>query len=81
MNISDKIKILLKYKGLKQKDLAPHFGMSEAAIRNKFARGSFSADDLILIAEIAGAPLGFEVGSGTRVTFDKGDIRPDKERE
>ena len=49
--VSDKIKGLLSMKGKKYKELAKLFGISEQAMRNKFARGSFSADELIMIAD------------------------------
>lgn len=76
MSASDKIKAVLRLKGLKQKDLAAYLGMTQQSLVNKFKRGSFSINDLVKIAELTGAPLGFEIGSGSRVTFDKDDIRP-----
>ena len=51
--VSDKIKGLLSMKGKKYKELAKLFGISEQAMRNKFARGSFSADELIMIVDNA----------------------------
>lgn len=76
---SEKIKHLLRLKGMTQKDLAEHFNMSPSAMRNKFAKGSFNLDDLIRIAGITGAPLGFEISANSRITFDKDDIRPEKD--
>ena len=48
--VSDKIKALLNIKGKKYKELAQLFGISEQAMRNKFARGSFS--NLLLLKVI-----------------------------
>lgn len=77
---SEKIKLLLRLKGMTQKDLAPYFDMTPQAMRNKFTRGSFSLDDLIKIADITGAPLQFDVSTNSKITFDKDDMRPDKEQ-
>lgn len=78
MSASEKIKAVLQLKGLKQKDLAAYLGMSEQSMRNKFARGSFSVDDLIKVATLSSAPLGFEISPNSRIIFDNKDIKPMK---
>lgn len=73
--VSDKIKGLLSMKGKKYKELAQLFGISEQAMRNKFARGSFSADELIRIADFVGCQLAFEIDDIQKVLLTKDDIR------
>ena len=73
--VSDKIKGLLSMKGKKYKELAQLFGISEQAMRNKFARGSFSADELIMVADFVGCQLAFEIDNAQKVLLTKDDIR------
>lgn len=60
--ISDRIKSVLQLNGKKNVDLAAYLGMSPQSLQNKLSRGSFSADDLIRIAEFTGAELAFLMG-------------------
>lgn len=73
--VSDKIKGLLSIKGKKYKELAQLFGISEQAMRNKFARGSFSADELIMVADFVDCQLAFEIDNAQKVLLTKDDIR------
>lgn len=73
--VSDKIKGLLSMKGKRYKELAQLFGISEQAMRNKFARGSFSADELIMIADFVGCQLAFEIDNAQKVLLTKDDLR------
>lgn len=73
--VSDKIKGLLSMKGKKYKELAKLFGISEQAMRNKFARGSFSADELIMVADFVGCQLAFEIDNAQKVLLTKDDLR------
>lgn len=73
--VSDKIKGLLSMKGKKYKELAQLFGISEQAMRNKFARGSFSADELIMVADFVGCQLAFEIDNFQKVLLTKDDLR------
>ena len=73
--VSDKIKGLLNMKGKKYKELAQLFGISEQAMRNKFARGSFSADELIMVADFVGCQLAFEIDNAQKVLLTKDDLR------
>ena len=73
--VSDKFKGLLSMKGKKYKELAQLFGISEQAMRNKFARGSFSADELIMVADFVGCQLAFEIDNAQKVLLTKDDLR------
>jgi len=72
--ITGKIKALLAMAGKRNVELAEYLGMSPQSLQNKFNRGSFSADDLIRIAEFTGAELAFNM-EGDRVTLDASCIR------
>lgn len=74
--VSDKIKALLSMKGKKYKELAKLFGISEQAMRNKFARGSFSADELIRIADFLNCQLAFNIDHEQKIILTMDDIRP-----
>jgi len=73
--VSDKIKGLLSMRGKKYKELASLFGISEQAMRNKFVRGSFSADELIMIADFAGCQLAFEMDDSQKILLTTADLR------
>ena len=55
-------------------ELASYYGISPQSMRNKFNRGSFSAEDLIKISDFLGATLSIEIDS-QKITLDKNDIR------
>ena len=57
--ISNKIKGLMSIKGKKSYELAKYFGITAAAMRNKMSRDSFSAEDLIKIADFLEIDLAF----------------------
>lgn len=63
-------------KGKKYKELAKLFGISEQAMRNKFARGSFSADELIRIADFLNCQLAFNIDHEQKIILTMDDIRP-----
>ena len=73
--VSDKIKMLLKMRGKQNKELAHVFGISEQAMRNKFARGSFSADELIKVADYLNCQLVFEADSQQKIYLTPDDLR------
>ena len=73
--VSDKIKALLNMKGKKYKELAQLFGISEQAMRNKFVRGSFSADELIQIASFANCQLAFNIDNEQKIVLTVDDLR------
>ena len=72
--LTDKIKALLALKGKKNVELAKYLGISPQSLRNKFARGSYSAEDLIKIADFLGCNLLFEIDN-QRFVLDMNDIR------
>lgn len=76
--VSDKIKALLSMKGKKYNELATLFGISPQAMRNKFVRGSFSADELIMIADFLNCQLAFEVDNEQKIFLTTEDIRKSK---
>lgn len=73
--VSDKIKALLNMKGKKYKELAQLFGISEQAMRNKFVRGSFSADELIQIASFTNCQLAFNIDDEQKIVLTVDDLR------
>lgn len=75
MGVSDKIKALLKMKGRKMNELADYLGIGRQSLSNKFSRGSFSAEDLIKIADFLGCALAFEIDDAQKIILDKSDIR------
>jgi len=75
--ITGKIKALLAMAGKRNTELARYLGIFPQSLQNKFNRGSFSADDLIKIAEFTGAELLIQLGDD-RIVLDSSCIR-DKE--
>jgi len=75
MAVTDKVKAMLSLKGKKVGDLAVHFEMSSQAMRNKMHRGSFSAEDLIKIADFLEAELIFKMSDNQNIVLDKDDLR------
>lgn len=75
MAISSKIKALLNLSGKDHAGLAKYLGISSQALSNKFYRDSFSAADLIKIADFTGCPLAFVSNDGNKISFDISDIK------
>ena len=76
MAVSDKVKAGLKLEGKKIEELAEMLGISRQSMSNKFYRGSFSAEDLIKIANFLGYSLAL-VGEKQSIIFDMDDIKED----
>ena len=55
--ISQRLKSWLVLNDKKAVELANYMGISAQSLNNKFARGSFSIDDLIRIADFTGSTL------------------------
>lgn len=70
MSVSNTIKALLYMKEKKQTELASHFGMNPQSMANKMSRESFSAKDLIKIAEFTGCRLAFVMDDGQNLYLD-----------
>lgn len=79
MSVSDKIKAGLKLNGKEISSLAEMLNISRQSMSNKFYRDSFSAEDLIKIADFLGYSLAF-VGDKQNILFDLDDITADTER-
>ena len=77
MPVANKIKYVMGEKGKKREDIANVLNISSQAVSNKFNRDSFSADDLIKIADCLGVSLAL-VDNGKIITFDMYDIKQNK---
>ena len=77
MAVADKIKAFLKIKGKDTVALAEYLQISKQALSNKYYRDSFSAEDLIKIADCLGVSLAL-VDNGKIIAFDMDDIRTNK---
>ena len=75
MAISSKVKALLNLAGEDHAGLASYLEISSQALSNKFYRDSFSAADLIKIADYTGCPLTFLSNDGNKIAFDISDIK------
>lgn len=75
MAVAEKVRALLNLKGKKIMDLAEYFGMSSQAMRNKLSRDSFSASDLIKVADFLECKLLFEVGENQTIVLEMDDIK------
>lgn len=67
MSVSSKIKALLAMGEKKQIDLAEHFGMTKQSMNNKISRDSWSAEDLISVADFCGCKLAFICPDGQHI--------------
>lgn len=70
MATSDKVKALLALSGRKQVELAGHFGMTAQSMNNKMNRDSWSAKDLMMVAEFTGCKLAFVLGDGQQINIE-----------
>lgn len=79
MSVSEKIKALIKLKGKKNYELAEYLGMTSAqALHNKFNRDSFSASDLIKIAEFLNCDLNFSIDDKQKISLTSSDLKSEK---
>lgn len=74
--VSEKVKALLTLCGKNQKGLADYLGISKQSLSNKFHRDSFTATDLIKIAEYCECSLSFNRTDGTTIPIDSSDVTP-----
>ena len=70
MSTSDKVKGLLALSGKKQIELAEYFGMTKQTMGNKMARDSWSAKDLVKVAEFVGCKVGFLLPDGQHIFLE-----------
>jgi transcriptional regulator with XRE-family HTH domain len=74
MSVADKVKSFLKIKGKDTAELAEYLKISKQALSNKYYRDSFSAEDLIKIANFLKCNMAF-IDNTDRINFDINDIR------
>ena len=77
MSIANKIRALMKLRGYKTKDLADAMGCTSASVSNKMSRDSFTAADLIKIAEVLDCTLSFTLPDGTEIRLTADDLEKD----
>jgi len=75
MAVADKVKAFLNIKGKDTAALAKYLNISKQALSNKYYRDSFSAEDLIKIADFLNCDLAL-IDNTDRVNFDISDIKP-----
>lgn len=73
--VSDKIKQVMKEKGIKVNQLAEYMGVKPQSVTNKFARDSWSAQDLISVFDFLGCQLCVEYKPGTKLVFSMDDTK------
>ena len=81
MSISDKVKAALALKGKQNADGAAVLGITTQAFNNKLYRGSFSADELVKIADALKFELALIDKDGQKIIFLPSDIQDEKEVE
>lgn len=74
MAVGNKIKSAIMAKGKSREELARALNISEKAITAKFYRDSFSAEDLIKIADCLGYSLDFS-SNDSKITFNVDDLK------
>ena len=73
--ISDKIKQVMKDKGVKVNQLAEHMGVKPQSITNKFARDSWSVQDLILVLDFLDCQLVIEPKPDVKILLSMSDVK------
>ena len=69
MSVSNTVRMAISGKGMNQASLAKAWGVSSAAIGNKFYRDSWSAEDLVKLAGITGGKLALIYPDGQQLLF------------
>ena len=67
VSVSNVVRMAAMKKGMNQARLAEAWGASRQAINNKFSRDSWSAEDLMKVAEITGGKLAFIYPDGQQL--------------
>lgn len=75
MSTVDKLNSLLHATATSKADVARFMGLAPRSMWNRFHVGYFTADDLIIFAEVTGSKLLYELPDGQRIEFDSSDIR------
>ena len=74
MSVANKIKYVMAEKSKKRDDIAKILNITNQAVSNKFNRDSFSAEDLIKIADCLGGELALTYNDKS-IIFDLDDIK------
>ena len=74
LSVSDKVKAGLNITGHQIQSLAELLNISRQSMSNKFYRDSFSAEDLIKIADFLGFELAF-INDNQKIIFELKDIK------
>ena len=69
------VKLMLERAGMSRKVVAESLGISLSNLNDKFTYGTFTASDLIQIADICGYNLAFIKDDSTPIIFDKNDLK------
>ena len=69
MSVSNTVRMAITGKGMSQATLAREWGLTTQAMNNKFYRDSWSAEDLIKVAEITGGKLALVYPDGQQLLF------------
>lgn len=70
MAVSDKIRAVLALEGRKNTELATYFGMTPQSMNNKLSRDSFSAKDLVKVADFVGGRVAIVLSNGQAIYLD-----------
>lgn len=76
--VGDKIKQIMKEKGVRVNQLAEYMGVKPQSVTNKFARDSWSVQDLISVLDFLGCQLSVEYKPDTKLFFSMDDIEENK---
>lgn len=68
--VSEKVKALLNLSGKKQSELGAYMGIASQSVANKMTRDSWSAGDLVKVANFTGAKVGFMLPDGTCIYLE-----------
>lgn len=69
------VKLMLERARTSRRSVAESLGISLSNLNDKFTYGTFTASDLIQIAEICGYNLAFIKDDSTPIVFDKNDLK------
>ena len=72
--VSDKIKMILKQKGVKGSQLAEYMNVKPQSVTNKFSRDSWSVQDLISVLDFLDCQLVIESKPDTKIMFSLDDV-------
>ena len=77
MSIASKIRALMALRGFNSRTLAEAMGCSPRYISNKMQRDTFTAADLVRIAEVLDCTLSFTLPDGGEIRLTADDLEKD----